>query len=454
MPKVRTLPLFIFGLLLNLCQIGEGRAAPRLKNNISYESYQLLYDKNSTGVINDDALGLTLSWQSERRRWSSVFQGEARFYQGSNDYTLSVPEAYLQWQHPSQDLQITLGRQLLAWNPTEEFWLQSQVNIRQGQSLMNESQEGLTGLRAAWQNEHLAAEFFGSFTYVPRLTSAWKVRDGKLYNTAYWEVSPPTSTTILGQEVPIHYQLTRPKVRKILWRPAVGLRLGPQWGDAEQKTSLQAYAMVKPENIMRATASGHLDVGAASPVFMADVGVRVHYQDVYGVDLGHRWDRWKFNLGFRGIVPHAEPQRDYLPYMANVSHRQGEYLQFDTRQRRQSYFDALISYGGEYWRWAVSYIRYLRGHSPTQEMLTTISEWQNAIGGKLSYAFNDIWQTSFKTQYDMARHDLLLRGELNFNFWQSVALTMGMELLKTNPKSYWYKYRQKSTVYSSLSYSF
>jgi len=436
----------------------KAATAERPKNNISYESYQLLYANHDSTPHNGDAFGLSLAWAHEKRNWSAKFAGQARLYQGSNDYGVAVPEAFVRWAHPTRHIEATFGRKILDWNPTEKFWLQSQVNTRQGQSLMSEAQEGLTGLSVAWHNDHFATEIFGSFTYIPRLTSTWKVRDGQLYNTAYWEVAPPHSTTIVGKEVPINYHLRHPQVRDILWRPAVGVHLGPQWGTAHHQSSLKAYAMVKPENILRASATGHLDVGnvqaAIPPRFMADVGVVVHYQNIFGIDWSQKWDQWKLNVGMRATQPHQDPARKRLANMVNVFQKEDAYLQFDTRQQRHSYVDALLTYGGEYWNWAVSYIRYLRGHQDRQEMLTAPTEWENAVGGKLSYAFSDTWQTTAKTQYDFARHDLLLRGELNINFWKTIAVTLGMELLKAGQRGYWYRYRQKSTVYSSLAYSF
>jgi len=455
--KIRTLCFLVGGLLLNLSQVISAKAAVRPQNNISYESYQLLYDKNDAAVRNDDAFGLSLAWSYEKRNWQANFAGQARFYQQSNDFGISVPEAYLRWNHPTRHIKATFGRQILNWNPTEEFWLQSQVNTRQGQSLMSESQEGLTGINVAWHNDYFATEIFGSVTYIPRLTSAWRERDGHLYNTAYWEVAPPESTTIVGKEVPISYHLRQPRVRDILWRPAVGIHLGPQWGSPTRQSSLKAYAMIKPENTLRASADGHLDTGNAQdvpPQFMAEVGVVVHYQNIYGIDWHQKFDQWDFNLGLRATDPHQDPARKRLANLVNVSQKENAYLQFDTRQKRHSYLDALLAYGGEYWNWAVSYIRYLRGHKDNQEMLTSPTEWENAVGGKISYAFSDTWQTTAKTQYDLARHDLLLRGELNINFLKSVAVTMGMELLKAGKNGYWYRYRQKSTVYSSLAYTF
>ena len=419
---------------------------------VSYENFQRLNEPEKKTNFEDwTALNVTIGGMIGE--YDFHHESAYRLYvNNDNTINFSLPETYLEYKDSGK--RISVGRQILNWNENETYWLLDSLNHNQGFYLLGEKKEGLTGIQADFRiTNHFNISLFGSFLNIPSLNPSVSIENGVVSSKSEWVRSTPEATILEGQTVPLYYVLNMPEIKDIVLKKSLGVRLAGTWDQGRSEFS--GYLIYKPENKVRMNAEAFMAESLDRINVIANPIVNHHV--VYGLQYKQNLGDVKLVAGFDINDPNANlGDLDILSLQEDRKVFESEYFTVKPSYDRESYFHLTGNMNRGNYMASLNFIELLsENERASDDFYSDTVKWKRAIGSRIRYYIDDNFNVMGDYKYDIARKDHILKSEATYLPFRSLAINIGMELIKSPAdNSYWSSYRANDTVYSSLKYLF
>ena len=436
-------------------------ASPSLaQSGISYQKYQRLNDVERM-VRTQDKLRLDVDkdYYFKTSSFKTDFSLEMYFSDRSMNYSLN--EGYYFFSY--YDLDFSVGRKILDWNPNEKFWGNNNLNSRRNFTLLDLKQEGLFGLHhSSAITNNLSYDIFFSYLHIPMLNPNIEVADGRVTSDSEWVNLPPNRTIIYGVERPIVYYLNRPSYKDTVLKKALGGRVTYHWRTPEQSYSGHAslYGLYKPENSLRINAEVFVDGKVISIV----ANPIVNHHTIVGLNANQDielFDRiWRFSSGVELIDPNAKIGEDFdawdpMRLQESNRHFESNYFVLRPSYDKEFYWQGSISSFNENVSYSLRYFKLLSEAVLGDDFYSQSNRWINAIGFDIKANLSKNFDIGLDLKYDFNRKDILLTSELGHIINDEFLLGVGLEFLSApDESSFWAPYRASDSFYVRMGHVF
>lgn len=355
----------------------------------------------------------------------------------------SLKEASLEFKGATSS--IRLGRSLLNWSEADRTWGLGKVNNRENFDYFEPGQEGLTGIfydKKFANNLRLGA--FGSLLYIPEMNPGMKINkeEGTVECQNPWCNAPSSSAEIGGSDVPIYYNVNYPEISEVVFRYSVGLNLAYDY----KKLSVSGYYLRKPENSVSVTAEVHYDT-TVDEIFV-DVTPQFYYHDIKGAEATYKLGSGMKLYGSSiSIVPNNFPDGDE-PLL--------KYTGIKPKKKNEDYIGGGFKYNRYGHRAHLGYLARVSEFDRENEILVEYPRWNQALLLQYNTSLTRKLSLGLDVKYDMITEDRLTMVKANYVFGKNLVAGFGFNMIGTSPAqdSYWSKYENNDSVYSSLKYNF
>ena len=420
------------------------------EGSLTYEKFYRLNNplyKNHSG----DWLGLAFKTEGPRRPLDYFLMGDLRLYfQDNNSLNYSVQEGFVRYQ--ANAYRLTVGRQILDWNQNEKYWGLGYLNANQAFTLLSDKEEGLMGIHLHEEINPFEFDFLFSYIFIPQVNPSIKIKNGVIESHSEWMRLPPTKTVINGTIVPIYYKMKPYKASKILLNKSLGANIKYKW----EKGGASGFAIYKPENKVRINAEAYYDNISLNQV-VVEADPTVNHHAYYGVQVYQLFGDVFARGGVSYVDPNARLGKDFPIEIRNARKTfTSDYFTINPRYEREAYSHFSANLDRKKYILSLNYIHILtkitRGND---DFFSDTVKWKRAIGGRVTYLFNDFFNILLDMKYDIARFDNIIKSEINYNYQNKIKIAVGLEMLKApQDTSYWSYYRANDTIYSSLGFYF
>jgi hypothetical protein len=420
---------------------------------VTYEKYYRLnkpqYRSNSGDLIN---FSFETAPLDPNRDLDFFGMGDLRLYfQDNNAVNYSLQEGYLHYQGYSY--QVDVGRKILDWNQNEKYWSLGYLNANQAFTLLSTEEEGVTG---AIFSKHIGPFEFDvllSYLFIPQLNPAVDFKNGEVQSKSDWVRLPPKKTVINGTEVPIYYKIADYKISNIVLQKSLGGNVRYKWTD---KGGISAFAVYKPENRLRANASAYYDNIVLNKV-VVEADPTVNHHAYYGLQVFQAFGDLKIRGGLSYVDPNARLGKDIPIYSSETRKTfKSDFFTINPRYDKEAYSHMSANLDRKSYILSLNYIHLLsRNIRASDDFFSDTVKWNRAMGGSVTFIFNDSFRFLFDLKYDFQRFDNIIKSEVTYNYKNQVHVSLGLEMLKApQDSSYWSYYRANDTLYSSVGFYF
>lgn len=421
--------------------------------NVSYEKFQRLNEPEEKSSF-DDWAAVNIVYNGDLLNSATHAESDLRFYiNNDKQVNYSVPSLYLEWK--DRQSRLSVGRQELAWNENERFWLLDTINPNQGFYLLSEKKEGLTGIQFDHRiHDNFTVSLFFSYVNIPALNPAITIEDGNVSSASEWVRLPPKAVPLEDKLVPLYIEVNQPDIAKdIVLKKSIGIRQAFTWDN--QRGELSSFLIYKPENKLRMNAAAYMNEDLEK--INVEANPIVNHHMVYGMQYKQRFGSVKFVAGFNINDPNARLGDDFKildlgTLKDNNKVFESEYFTVKPNYEKESYFHASANLNRGSYLLSLNYIKLLSDNERgNDDFFSDTVKWKNTIGTRLRYYFDDYFNVMVDLKYDITRKDNILKAEASYNFFKKAAVNVGMELIKSpDDNSYWAAYRANDAVYTSL----
>ena len=411
------------------------------KGTLTYGNIQHLNDPQLEGS-GSQWVDFSYYNRKEAGRFLFVAEADLRIYPDAEQTApmLSAKELYVDYHMGSSNL--SFGRRVLEWDPTEKYWNQGLVNADRGYNPLEQEQEGIMALRLSRRFNGFSGEVFGSFVHIPQLNPSMNVKEGKVVSPNPWAKLPPRSAKYQGVEIPIYYDLEIPAYTDLLLQPSAGGRLKVDLG---RRSWLSAHYMWKPENSLRTNATGYYEQDTVERAYVKARPFVNHHQVAGAAFSTKITEQVSLQAGYVDVRPNKEGDTGF---------------KFESLKIQPNYFDEAYARLALVWNnkittLSLNGIERLKGDVKEDDILGTKPRWRRALGMFIDHSFNDAFGSRIDWKYDVVLKDLLLKQDIWWNIDKHVRIGIGAEMLQAPTKSsYWSYIRSNDSFYSSATYSF
>ena len=440
---------FIYSLLCFFIVTTPLRAHER---TITYEKFNRLnkpiYRSNSGDIIN---LGLESSAIDPARKFDFFGKGDVRLYfQDNNSLNYSLQESYLHYNGFSY--QVDIGRKILDWNQNEKYWSLNYLNANQAFTLLSNKEEGVTGALFSKPLGPFEVDILLSYLFIPQINPAIEIKNGEVQSKSDWGRLPPKSTVINGLEVPIYYKISPYKVSNIIFQKSIGGNIKYKWSDG----GISVFAIYKPENNLRANATAYYDNIILNKV-VVEADPSVNHHAYYGTQIFQNFGELLARGGLSYVDPNARLGKD-IPIYSSAPRKTftSDYFTINPRYDKEAYAHMSTTLDRKSYIFSLNYIHLLsKNIRGSDDFFSDTVKWKRAIGGNITFIFNDSFRFLFDLKYDFARYDNIVKSELIYNYKKQFFLSLELEVLKAPlDSSYWSYYRTNDILYTSAGFFF
>lgn len=411
------------------------------KGTLTYGNIQHLNDPQLDGA-GSQWVDFSYYNRKESGRFLMVADADLRLYPDAENSApmLSAKELYVDYYMGSSNM--SFGRRILEWDPTEKYWNMGLLNAQRGYNPLEQDQEGIMALRLSRRFNGFSGEIFGSFVHIPQLNPSMSVKDGKVVSPNPWTKLPPQSAAYQGVEIPIYYDLEMPAYTDLLLQPSVGGRLKIDLG---RRSWMSAYYTWKPENALRTNATGYYEQDTEERAYVRAKPFVNHHQVMGASFATNVTDNWAVQAGYINVNPEKKGDEGF----------RFESLKIQPNYFNEAYARLAVAWHNDYSTVSLNAIERLEGEVKEDDILGTKPRWKRAVGMFIDHAFNDAFGTRIDWKHDIVLKDILLKQDVWWNIDKHIRLSVGAELLQApSSASYWGYIRSNDTFYSSASYSF
>ncbi len=411
------------------------------KGSITYGNIQYLNDPQLDGA-GDQWFDFSFYTKKETGRFLLVADADLRVFPNaeSSSPMLSASELYVDYHMGRSNL--SFGRRILDWDPTEKYWNLGNINSQRGFNLLEQDQEGVMALRLTRNFSGFRGEIFGSFVHIPQLNPSLAVEDGRIVSSNPWAKLPPRSAGLQGVEIPIFYELEMPAYKDLLLQPSLGGRIKVDLG---RRSWMSAHYAWKPENTLRINATGYYEQDTVERAFVRAKPFVNHHQIGGAVFSTQLSDNTNFQASYVNIKPDKKGDDGF---------------KFESLKIQPNYYDEAYARAALVWDNKISTISLngierLKGEVKEDDILGTKPRWKRAVGLYVKHSFSDAVGLSGDWKYDTVLKDIVLKQDAWWNIDKHLTVGIGMELIQSPESfSYWNYVRSNDSFYSSATYSF
>jgi hypothetical protein len=439
------------------CQFSVFAAKTQQDIGFTYENIQLFNTTSpSTGSLetNQNWLGLDYQYELERSYISGKMDISTELDVASRHFDASLSEGYISYTGVAGDKYI-LGRKVIDWNSSEQFWQLEHLNGQRSFDLMDDKQEGVLGLMIDNPSGSFRSQFFISYFYVPTLTPHLDIEDGKVVTKSGWYKLPPNRANTDFGTYDLYFDVERPNSRDVFLHKSMGVRLSYAFSNG---ISLSGYSLYKPEPRLRINAAVNYVENRTAYV---NAGAAVNHHFISGGEVKYTVnDDVTTHLGATFVDPTARLAGDFDSLTAKLSTEQQEfsnrYIKIDPKYESEIYGYAAINFNRPIYSLSLQGLKYFTEHiQGSDEVYSETTKWDTAVGVSGSYALTERIITSAQLRYDLVRKDNLLKGNIMYNPFSTLLFGFSLETLKApSEESYWSPYRAQDTVTSYIKYRF
>ena len=186
---------------------------------------------------------------------------------------------------------------------------------------------------------------------------------------------------------------------------------------------------------------------------MVDANPTVNHHAYYGAQNFQDFGDVKMRGGLTYSDPNARLGRDFPVDINNARKNfKSDYFTINPRYEREAYSLISANLDRKSYVLSLNYIHLLTNNTRgSDDFFSDTVKWKRAVGGSVTYFFNDSLNILVDVKYDLARYDNILKSEIKYNWRNKVTLALGVEILKApTTSSYWSYYRDNDLMYSSL----
>lgn len=355
----------------------------------------------------------------------------------------SIKEALVEFRYSNS--RFAIGRTTLDWSHADEVWGLGKINNRVNFDYFEPEQEGLIGM---FYDKKFGNGFdvgiFGSFVYVPEMSQGMVIDKDKrsVVCKTLWCDAPSASAEIQGRDVPIHYDVNYPEMSDVVMKYSLGMKLG----FSSDKFTLNTYYLRKPENGLSVIAE--VSVPAAVTEINVNVTPQFYYHDVKGANAEINFtENFKVYGSYLNIAPQNFPDGN-TPYI--------QYTGIKPNKKKEEYLSGGMKFSNEDFKSHLGYIARVSEFDTENEILVDYPRWNQAVHLALSKNLSRKIFVGLDYKYDTLTEDRLTMFKTSYSFGPSVVATVGVNIIGTNDSksSYWSKFENNDSVYSSLKYTF
>lgn len=355
----------------------------------------------------------------------------------------SIKEALVEKRYSNSRL--ALGRTTLNWSYQDQIWGLGKINNRVNFDYFEPGQEGLVGVFYDKKYKNgFDISAFGSFVYIPELSQGMVIdKDkGTITCKTKWCNAPNASAEIQDKDVPIYYDVNYPDVSDVVQKYSVGLKVGYTYGPLHMNT----FALRKPENSLSVLAEVVAEPDLS--VINVEVTPQFYYHDVRGgnVELSLN-DHLKIYGSGVSVNPNSYPdgERQLI-----------EYTGIKPNKKAEDYLGGGAIYNDGDIKAHAGYIARVSDFDIEEEVLVEYPRWNQAMHLAFSKNITRKLFVGLDYKYDMLTEDRLTMFKSSYSVRPSVVATFGVNIIGTNEDkdSFWSKYENNDSVYSSLKYTF
>lgn len=359
-------------------------------------------------------------------------------------FEYSLSEAVVEFNFSRSRL--ALGRTNLEWSYTDNVWGLGKINNRKNFDYFEPGREGLVGF--FYDHKFLNGldiSLFASGVYIPEMSQGLIVdkERGTIQCRSAWCSAPSASAEVEGRRVPIYYNVKYPDASDVVFRHSVGFRLGFA---LDEKFYMSFYQLHKPENSTSVTAE--VSVEPDLSVINAEVTPQFYYHDVRGTNVEYRFNN-HIKLYASGIstIPNNTPDSDE-PLI--------KYTGIKPKKKKETYLSSGIFYKNLDWSAHAGYIARISEFDTESDILVDYPRWNQAINIGIKKKFTRKIQVALDLKYDMLTEDRLTMFKTDYFISPSIVAALGVNVIGTNKskESFWSKYENNDSLYSSLKYIF
>lgn len=385
---------------------------------------------------------LNLTYKSYNGSSSKVFDLSSRV-NDQQKLMYSLKEAKIEFNRANTSL--VLGRTILDWSHVDQNWGLGRLNNRVNFDYFEPGQEGLTGI--LWEQKFkngFSYSLFGSVVYVPEMNPSIEINEEEksLSCKNPWCDVPASSTEFEGKDVPIYYTVNYPEIADVVFRYTAGLKLGYE----KNWFSMNAFFMRKPENNISIAA----EVVAESDLSAINVEAtpQFYYHNIAGGNIEIKFsDELKAYGSAISINPNNVPDGSQ-PFI--------QYTGLKPNKKKEEYLSGGLLYSDGDFKGHVGYIARVSEFDKENDILVDLPRWNQAVHVALSKNLTRKLFVGLDYKFDMLTEDRLTMFNTSYSFGPSVIASLGVNIIGTDPKqeSFWSKFENNDSVYSSLKYKF
>ncbi len=413
-----------------------------LSGDFGFQTNGLVEDVGE--VVGNEYFGhLNIKYQSVNS--SNTYKGFEIKTKVNNEEVLqySLKEAIIDYKYSNS--RFAFGRTTLDWSHADRVWSLGKVNNRVNFDYFEPEEEGLVGLFYDKKYSNgVDISLFTSFVYIPEMSQGMIMdkEKGTITCKTAWCDAPSASAEIEGKDVPIYYEVNYPEVSDAVLRFSSGLKLGIEFGNIYINT----FYLRKPENQFSVSAE------VSTPPEVSQINVEVtpqfYYHDVKGGNAEIKLsETLKLYTSAISIVPEKFPDGDE-PYI--------QYTGIKMKKKKEDYYSGGLAFDDGSFRSHLGYIARVSEFDTENDILVNYPRWNQAVHFSASKDFSRKIFVHLDYKYDMLTEDRLTMFRTSYSFGPSVVASFGVNVIGTNQseESYWTKFENNDSVYSSLKYSF
>jgi hypothetical protein len=183
----------------------------------------------------------------------------------------------------------------------------------------------------------------------------------------------------------------------------------------------------------------------------------VNHHAYYGLQVFQAFGDLKIRGGLSYVDPNARLGKDIPIYSSETRKTfKSDFFTINPRYDKEAYSHMSANLDRKSYILSLNYIHLLsRNIRASDDFFSDTVKWNRAMGGSVTFIFNDSFRFLFDLKYDFQRFDNIIKSEVTYNYKNQVHVSLGLEMLKApQDSSYWSYYRANDTLYSSVGFYF
>lgn len=277
-----------------------------LRTSLSMESQAFGAEVPGRPELNGSTLvKVGIDYESGKEDWGGKIDFSFGRYINLKSTLLSVREAYVSYNTEleagsnSTGLSFSLGRRIEFWSEVDNNWDLGLWEPKYLEEPLRPEKQGLAGAMIGFSHSSgLEWVAYASPIFIPTMNPPLAVDNGSFVSDSRWTLPPSSSTTLIGKDTKLVYDLQIPNISQLVSRPGAGTRLS--WGKNSVKGGpwLSFNFARKPINALSVKYDYRLAISSASAEGMVAVGPTVNYHSLWGADLGMRLSDVGFSISY------------------------------------------------------------------------------------------------------------------------------------------------------------